>query len=59
MSRSHRAMDSPVSTAWIRNSKGARNMKANSIGSVTPVRAEVRAIDRRMPPISLRRPGRA
>ncbi|MOA21222.1 hypothetical protein D3C78_1417040 [compost metagenome] len=34
-------------------------MKANSTGSVTPVRNEVRAIDRRIPPITLRRWGRA
>ncbi len=34
-------------------------MKANSTGSVTPVRKAVKAIDRSSPPISLRRSGRA
>ena len=32
------ASDRPVSSAWITYSTGARNMKLNSIGSVTPVR---------------------
>ena len=35
---------SPVSTACRANSSGARNMKVNSIGSVTPVRNAVRAM---------------
>ncbi len=34
-------------------------MKANSIGSVTPVRNEVSAIDRKIPPMTLRRSGSA
>ncbi|MCY1434958.1 hypothetical protein D9M71_510350 [compost metagenome] len=53
------AIDRPVSNACSTNSNGARNMKANSIGSVTPVRNAVNAIDRKIPPITLRRSGRA
>ena len=49
----------PVSTAWMANSSGARNMKENSMGSVTPVRNEVSAIENNMPPTALRFSGRA
>ena len=38
-------------------STGARNMKANSIGSVTPVRNEVSAIENSRPPAAARRAG--
>ena len=40
----------PVSTACTAYSAGARNMNVNSIGSVTPVRNEVSAIDSSRPP---------
>ncbi len=49
------ASDSPVSTAWITYSTGARNMKLNSIGSVTPVRNDVSAIENSRPPTIARR----
>jgi hypothetical protein len=40
-------------------STGARNMNANSMGSVTPVRNEVSAIENRMPPTEARFAGDA
>ena len=43
-------MARPVSTAWMAYSTGARNMNANSMGSVTPVRNEVSAIESSRPP---------
>ena len=53
------AIATPVSTAWIAYSTGARNMNVNSIGSVTPVRNEVSAIENSRPPTALRRSGGA
>ena len=47
----------PVSTAWMAKSTGARNMNANSMGSVTPVRNEVSAIESSRPPAAARRAG--
>lgn len=34
------ASEIPVNTAWIKYNHGARNMNANSRGSVTPVKKE-------------------
>ncbi|MFO1402719.1 MAG: hypothetical protein U1F30_16150 [Steroidobacteraceae bacterium] len=52
-------IERPVSTACTPYSTGARNMKVNSIGSVTPVRNEVRPIESSRPPVARRCPGRA
>ncbi len=52
-------MAAPVSMACRANSTGARNMKVNSIGSVTPVRKAVSASESSMPPTDLRRSGLA
>ena len=48
------ANESPVSTAWMTYSGKATNMKANSSGSVTPVRNAVSAAADRMPTATLR-----
>ena len=50
------AMLSPVISAWKAYNSGARNMKVNSIGSVTPVRKAVSASDIKSPPTWARRP---
>ena len=47
------AIATPVSTACIAYSTGARNMNVNSIGSVTPVRNDVSAIENSRPPTAL------
>ncbi len=52
-------MAAPVKSACITYRPGARNMKLNSIGSVTPVRNAVRARDSNMPPTAARRSGLA
>jgi hypothetical protein len=49
----------PVNTACTANSTGARNMNANSIGSVTPVRNEVSAMENSRPPTARRFSGSA
>ena len=41
--------DRPANTAWIPNSHGAMNRKVNSIGSVMPVRNDVRPAESRIP----------
>ena len=50
-------MAAPVSTVCTAYSTGARNMKVNSMGSVTPVRNAVRASDMSMPPTAFFRSG--
>ena len=49
----------PVSSACTAYSTGARKMKVNSMGSVTPVRIEVSAMEASSPPTARRRSGRA
>ena len=49
----------PVMAAWKTYSSGATNMNENSIGSVMPVRKEVRAALPMIPAMTLRRSGRA
>ena len=43
------AIEIPVSTACTANNNGAKNTKENSIGSVTPVKNEVNAIENNIP----------
>ena len=47
-----RAIEVPVSSAWMTYSGNATNMNANSSGSVTPVRKLHSAAESMMPPTS-------
>jgi hypothetical protein len=58
-STSRSASETPVSAACSAYSGGARNMNANSMGSVMPVRNAVSAAENITPPTALRLSGRA
>jgi hypothetical protein len=58
-SSTHTKYASPASAACSAYSTGATKMKANSIGSVIPVRKDVSAAEIMMPPTLARFSGRA
>ena len=49
------AMEMPVNSAWTTYRPGARNMKENSSGSVTPTKKEAIALESSTPAATLRR----